>query len=91
MDVTQVPGATPANGQAAARKTARDFEAVFAGQIARLMLESGDVGEFGGGHGEEMFRGVMAEQIGAEMARGSGLGLAPAVMNQILRLQGGQK
>ena len=74
-----------------AEKTARDFEAVFLGQMAKLMMESVEMGdEFSGGHGEEMFRGVLAETLGAEMAKGGGVGLAPAVLDQIIRMQGGQ-
>jgi Rod binding domain-containing protein len=77
--------------ETAAEKTARDFEAVFLGQMAKLMMESVEVGDqFSGGHGEEMFRGVLAETLGAEMAKGGGVGLAPAVLEQIIRMQGGQ-
>ncbi|WP_395328337.1 rod-binding protein [Novosphingobium sp. BL-8H] len=69
---------------------ARQFEGVFAGQIAKIMLETVDVDEnFGGGHGEEMFRGMMAEQIGNQIAKGKGLGIASAVEAQIIRMQGG--
>lgn len=73
-----------------AEATAREFEAVFLGQMAKLMMESVDMGdEFSGGHGEEMFRGVLAETLGTEMAKGGGVGLAPAVLEQIIRMQGG--
>ena len=75
-----------------AQATAREFEAVFLGQMAKLMMESVEVGdEFSGGHGEEMFRGVLAENLGAEMAKGGGVGLAPAVLDQIIRMQEGTK
>lgn len=85
-------GPAPPGSRAAAEKSAREFEAVFAGAMAKLMLESLEVDEqFGGGHGEEMFRGVLAEQLGTEMTKGGGLGLAPAVLEQILRLQGVQE
>ena len=54
------------------------------------MLETVEQGEdFNGGHGEEMFRGVLAEQIGTQIAKGKGLGIASAVEAQIIRLQGG--
>ncbi|NWO67878.1 flagellar biosynthesis protein FlgJ, partial [Escherichia coli] len=59
----------------------------------QLMLESvqqGD-GEFSGGHGEEMFRGIMAEKLGNAMAAKGGIGLAPAVLDQIIKLQQGNK
>ena len=69
---------------------ARQFEAVFAGQVAKIMLETVEVDDqFGGGHGEEMFRGMMAEQIGNRIAQGKGLGIASAVEAQIIRMQGG--
>lgn len=70
--------------------TAREFEALFLGQMTKLMMESVEVGdEFSGGHGEEMFRGVLAETLGREIARRGGVGLAPAVLEQMIRMQGG--
>ncbi|MBO9713489.1 rod-binding protein [Sphingomonas sp.] len=68
--------------------TAKQFEAVFLTQMTQLMLESVQQdGDFGGGHGEEMFRGVLAEKLGTEMSKRGGVGLAPIVMDQILKLQ----
>ncbi|AGH49039.1 MULTISPECIES: rod-binding protein [Sphingomonadales] len=69
--------------------TAREFEAVFVGQMTKLMMEMVDTGDFSGGAGEEMFRGVLAEQMGNEIAKRGGIGLAPAVLDQIIRMQGG--
>jgi peptidoglycan hydrolase FlgJ len=77
---------------AQARETAQAFEAVLIGQLTKMMMESaGDGGEFSGGHGETMFRGVLAENLGAEVAKRGGLGLAPAVMQEIIHLQNGDK
>ncbi|MBO9623731.1 MAG: rod-binding protein [Sphingomonas sp.] len=71
--------------------TAKSFEAVFLGQMTQMMLESVEQdGEFSGGHGEEMFRGVLAEKLGTEIARRGGVGLAPVVLDQILKMQQGQ-
>jgi len=82
------PAAAPVRETQAA-KTAREFEAVFLGQMTKLMMESVEVGdEFSGGHGEEMFRGVLAETLGNEIARAGGIGLAPAVLEQIIKMQG---
>lgn len=79
----------PANHAAIAR-TAENFEAVFMGEMAKLMLESVDIGDtFSGGHGEEIFRGMLGEKLGSEMARRGGVGLAPAVMEQMLKMQEG--
>ncbi len=70
-------------------QTAREFEAVFLGQLTQLMLESVESGEFSGGHGEQMFRGVLAEKLGHEMARRGGIGLAPMVLEQMIKMQEG--
>jgi Rod binding domain-containing protein len=71
-------------------ETAKNFEAVFLGQMTQMMLESVEKGEFNGGAGEDMFRGVLAEKLGTEMANRGGIGLAPAVLDSILKLQQGQ-
>ena len=80
------PKLLPLSGKA--QDTARQFEAVFIGQMAKLMLESVDQdGPFSGGHGEEMFRGVLAEKMGEEIASGRGIGLSDTIMAEIIRLQ----
>jgi Rod binding domain-containing protein len=77
----------PANDPAA---VAREFEAVFIGQMTKIIMETAESdGAFSGGHGEEMFRGVLAEEMGKEIARQGGVGLAPAVLDQIIKMQGG--
>ena len=90
------PGATPPPPLSSTprpqdpKETARTFEAVFLGQMAKMMMETVEIGDqFSGGHGEEMFRGVLAERLGEEMARQGGIGLAPAVLDQIIKMQGG--
>ena len=73
-----------------AEKTAQEFEATFIEQMTKLMLESVPTDDqFSGGHGEEMFRGVLAEKLGGEIAKRGGIGLAPIVLDQIIKLQGG--
>jgi flagellar protein FlgJ len=86
-----VKAAAGEKGGAAAQKTAHDFEAVFIGQMTQMMMETAQPdGEFTGGHGEEMFRGVLAEKMGTAIAKRGGVGLAPAVLDQIIKLQGGK-
>ena len=88
----RLPALRPAAeaGNAAALKTAREFEAVFIGQMTQMMMETAKPeGDFSGGHGEEMFRGVLTEKLGAAIARRGGIGLAPMVLDQILKLQQG--
>ena len=70
---------------------ASEFEAVLLGQLAKTMLETVELGDMSGGFGEEMFRGVLAETIGSEMAGGSGIGLAPAILQQLIKAQGEQQ
>lgn len=80
---------TAAQKATEAKQTAEKFEAVFLGQMTQLMMQSVETGdEFSGGHGEEMFRGVLAEKLGTEMSRTGGVGLAPSVLAQIIRMQG---
>ena len=84
-------GAGPAapSSAAAREKTAREFEAVFAGQLAQLLLDQVEVDEqTGGGHGEEMFRGLLAEELGKAIGATGALGLSPAILAQIQRLEG---
>ena len=71
-------------------QTAKDFEAMFLGQMTKIMLESVEKGEVNGGAGEEMFKGVLAEKLGTEMANRGGVGLAPMVLDSILKLQQGK-
>lgn len=84
---------TADGASAASKKTAHEFESVFLGQMTQLMMESVQSdGEFSGGHGEEMFRGVLAEKLGNEISARGGIGLAPVVLEQIIKLQqGGSK
>ncbi len=69
-------------------KAAEDFEAVLLGQLSSIMLETTPTDEtFGGGQGEDVWRGFMAEQMGKEMARSGGIGLASHVYDQMIRMQ----
>jgi flagellar protein FlgJ len=95
--IATAPAATVPTAQALAankkaKDSAQDFEAVFLGQMTSLLLENVQTDEqFGGGHGEEMFKGILAEKLGKQMAKVGGIGLAPAVMDQIIKLQQGSK
>jgi flagellar protein FlgJ len=98
QDISSVPPATTASAAKPLPKvdpknkeTAQNFEAVFLGQMTQMMMETVQQdGDFNGGAGEEMFRGILAEKLGTEMAKRGGIGLAPTVMDQIIKLQQGQ-
>lgn len=97
-DVTSTTGPQapipPANPKLDAKNkaTAKNFEAVFLGQMANMMLSTVDKGEdFSGGNGEDMFRGILGEKLGNAIADRGGVGIAPMVLDQIIKLQQGTK
>ena len=93
-DIAPLPPVTPAKPlpkvDAKNAETAKEFEAMFLGQMTKMMLESVEKGQINGGAGEEMFKGVLAEKLGTEIANRGGIGLAPVVLDQLIKLQKGQ-
>ncbi len=80
------PPPQPQSAQAAAK----EFEAVFLGEMMKPMLEAAPPSDqFSGGHGEEMFRGMLAEEFGKALAQRGGIGLASVVERQLVMLQEG--
>ncbi|MES2729285.1 MAG: rod-binding protein [Pseudomonadota bacterium] len=72
-------------------RTAKDFEAVFLAEMLKPMVEGVEVSEdFGGGRGEEVFRGMMVDEYGKIMSNKGGIGLADHVKAQMIRLELGQ-
>lgn len=76
--------AAPAN----LAKQAQDFEAVFIGKLVNTMFETVEKGSFSDSNAESAFQGIMGEQIGSAIAARGGIGLAPSVLAQLIRLQG---
>jgi peptidoglycan hydrolase FlgJ len=72
-----------------AAKAARDFEAMALGQLLEPMFNTIDTahGPFGGGPGEEAFRPMLVNELAKNIAEHGGLGLAPAILAQMLRAQ----
>lgn len=67
---------------------ARDFEALFVAEMLKPMIESVPIDDqFGGGKGEEIFRGMMTQEYGKILAAGGGIGLASHVKEALLRAQ----
>jgi Rod binding domain-containing protein len=70
------------------KKAAQDFEAFFVGSMMESMtadMEPDAV--FGGGHGEEMWRSMLNQEYGKEVAKGGKLGLSSSVMSAMLKMQ----
>lgn len=83
MEVAQATGAP----KKPVAETARELEGVLVGQLVNAMFAT--LGEdTPGGSGEEMFRGVLAEKLGTQVARGPGVGLAAPVMETMIKMQG---
>ena len=73
------------------RQTAQQFEATFMAQMLRPMFEGlSTEAPFGGGHAEETWRGFMIDEMGKQISRSGGIGLADQVMAEMIRMQSGQ-
>ena len=78
-------GAPPRDPQAA-RRAAEDFEAVFIGQLLDGMMQGlASDGPLGGG--DDPFAGLLREEYGKLIARSGGVGVADAVLRELLRAQ----
>jgi Rod binding domain-containing protein len=70
------------------KKAAQDFEAFFVGSMMESMTSEMQPDEvFGGGHGEEMWRSMLNQEYGKEVAKGGKLGLSSSVMTAMLKMQ----
>ena len=81
---------TPASspGLERIRQQATELEGVFLNTLMREMFNSVDTDNgFGGGFAEETWRGMQAEQLADAMAGAGGIGLADAIMSDLLALQ----
>lgn len=84
----KIAGTKPTVDNAKAKQAAEDFEAVFLTEMFRPLFESVDVDPvFGGGKGEEVFRGFMVQEYGKLIAKQGGVGLSQQVMQELLRTQ----
>jgi Rod binding domain-containing protein len=72
-----------------AKDAGQKFEAQFLSTMFQHMFQGLETdGPFGGGAGEEMFRSMMTEAMGKQVAKSGGIGLADTVQREILKLQG---
>ena len=90
---TLLAPATQATTADLARSKAKDAGQKFEAQFLSIMLQQMYAGvktdgPFGGGLGEEMFRSLMTEEMGKQMSKAGGIGLADTVQREILKLQG---
>ncbi len=68
--------------------TAKDFEGMFLSQMLETVWETVPTdGAMGGGTGESIFRSMMIQDIGRQMAQQGGIGLSGRVRQELLALQ----
>lgn len=67
---------------------AQDFEALFIAEMMRPMFDGiSTEAPFGGGKGEEVFRGMMLQEYGKIMAQTGSIGVAGSVKEAMIRMQ----
>ncbi|MBN9310381.1 rod-binding protein [Devosia sp.] len=71
------------------RQQAEDLEGVFLNTLMKEMFSSlkSDQSAMGGGFGEETWRGMQAEQMADAMARAGGIGIAEAILPDLIAVQ----
>lgn len=70
------------------REAAKEFEAFFIGQMMEHMMAGIEPNPmFGGGHGEQMWRSMLNQEYGKELAKTNKLGIADHVMRGMLMAQ----
>ena len=90
MDISAITPKTPVQpGQDKnLAKVASEFEGMFLSQMVSYMFEGVKTDEtFGGGHGEDMFRGMMVSEYGKIMAKAGGIGMADDIQKAMLKIQ----
>ncbi len=71
-----------------AAKAAQEFEAFFLSQVMENMFAGIPTdGPFGGGFSEGIFRSFMLQEYGKNLSKAGGIGIADAVMKEIISLQ----
>lgn len=74
--------------EAELRRAAEEFEAIFLAQMMAPMFEGLETdGLGGGGMGEQIFRPMLIERYAEALAHAGGVGIADAVVRELLRLQ----
>jgi flagellar protein FlgJ len=84
------PSGRPNLNQSAA-KVAQDFESVFASMLLKEMRQSLEPGSMFGEDSGDVYGGLFDRYFGEQMTKGSGLGMASMVQENIERMQNAGK
>ena len=69
-------------------QAAQEFEAVFIAEMMKPMFEGlSTEAPFGGGKGEEVFRGMLLQEYGKIIAQTGSVGIADQVRDEMIRMQ----
>lgn len=69
-------------------ETAQDFEAVFISEMMKPMFEGlSTEAPFGGGKGEEVFRGMLLQEYGKLISQTGAIGLSDNIKAQMIQMQ----
>ena len=73
---------------AKAEQSAEDFEAFFLSRMMESMFEGvATDGFFGGGQAEKIYRSLLLDEYGKQMAQAGGVGIKDYVMRSLLEMQ----
>lgn len=86
---TAKAAATEGNRDPRAWEAAKQFETQFVSTLFQSMFKGLDDQDnpFSGGQGESMFRSLLVDQYGQQMAKSGGIGLADDVYREMLKMQ----
>ena len=95
LDVARLQQSAPVLPGAGTKKVdgaSKDFESVFISQMLETAWDTVPTdGPMSGGLGESIFRSMMIQNIGKEMSQQGGIGIAPNIRSELLRLQEGKR
>lgn len=84
-------GATAKDPLTTLKEKASELEGLFLNTLVAEMFKGLETdGMFGGGHAEETWRGMLAEQYADQMAKAGGVGLADQLVAALIQTQHAQ-
>ena len=83
-----IVGPAPSSTARQTKQAAQDFEGMFLAEMLKPVFATVEVDKtFGGGHAEEMWRGVLVEEYAKQISKTGGVGIAPMIEEQLLKMQ----
>jgi flagellar protein FlgJ len=70
------------------KASAQQFEGVFLSEMMSHMFQDVKTDpEFGGGQGEDMFKSLLTNEYGKQMAANGGIGIADQLQKEMIKIQ----